>query len=114
VVAAAAALGAAVYVGFFLMLGLVSRYALLIGLLYGFVWEELVPLLPGDAPRLTVVFYLRSFLSGALRNGPLTGYAHAVSPPAAVVTLLVVTLGLCALAAMFFRTVETAPERQSA
>jgi len=54
--AAAAILAAVAYGGFFLFLGLVSRAALLIGLLYGFLWEELVPLLPGSAPRLTLVF----------------------------------------------------------
>jgi ABC-2 type transport system permease protein len=113
-VAAATALAVAVYVGFFLLLGLVSRYALLIGLLYGFVWEELVPFLPGDAPRLTVVFYLRSFLARALSSGPLSGYSHAVSEAAAVATLLVVTLVLVGAAAVLFRTIETAPERESA
>ena len=113
-VAGATALAVMVYVGFFLLLGLVSRYALLIGLLFGFVWEELIPFLPGDAPRLTVVYYLRSFLAGVLTNGPLSGYSRGVSVIAAVATLLVVTLVLVAAAAVFFRTIETAPERESA
>ena len=53
VIAATAILASAAYVAFFLFLGLVSRAALIIGLLFGFLWEELLPLLSGDAPRLT-------------------------------------------------------------
>lgn len=114
VVAAAAILAAAVYVGFFLLLGLVSRLALFIGLLFGFLWEELLPLLPGDVPRLTLVYYLESFLSGSLSSGPLSGFSTSVSSPVAVTALLSVTV-LCLVAAVVaFRHLETSPERESA
>ena len=69
-VAIAAVLATVVYGGFFLFLGIATRSALLVGLLFGFLWEELLPLLPGDVPRLTVIFYLRRlpFRSGLERT----------------------------------------------
>lgn len=106
-------LASAAYVAVFLFLGLVSRSALIIGLLFGFLWEELLLLLPGDAPRLTLAFYLRSFLAGSLRGGPLASYPNAVSDAVAVLALVGVTVVFVVLAAVAFRHLETAPERGS-
>lgn len=110
---AAAILAAVAYTGFFLFLGLVSRAALLIGLLYGFLWEELVPLLPGSAPRLTLVFYVRNFLSGELTSGPVSGYPAPLTSTAAALVLLGLAVAFVVLACIFFRYLETAPERES-
>ena len=114
VITVTAVLASAVYVAFFLFLGLVSRSALIIGLLFGFLWEELLPLLSGDAPRLTLVYYLDSFLSGELTGGPLSMYPTAVPAVAAAVVLILVTLIFLLLAAFAFRFVETVPDRASA
>jgi ABC-2 type transport system permease protein len=111
--AAAAILAAVAYSGFFLFLGLVSRAALLIGLLYGFLWEELVPLLPGYAPRLTLVFYLRNFLSGELTSGPLSGYPAPLTSTGSALVLLGLAMAFLVLSSIFFRYLETAPERES-
>ena len=113
VIASTAILASAVYVAFFLFLGLVSRSALIIGLLFGFLWEELLPLLSGDAPRLTLVYYLDSVLSGGLTSGPLSGYPTAVPAVAAAVVLSVVTLVFLVLSAFVFRYMETVPDRAS-
>lgn len=102
------------YAAFFLFLGLVSRSALIIGLLYGFLWEELLPLLPGEVPHLTLVYYLRSFLSGEFATGPLGGYSSAVPVPIAVAALLAVPAVFLILASGAFSLLETAPERESA
>ncbi|HYA71216.1 MAG TPA: hypothetical protein VEH28_07615 [Thermoplasmata archaeon] len=107
-------LATAGYVGFFLFLGLVSRSALFIGLLFGFLWEELLVLLPGDAPRLTLSFYVRSLLSGLLSVGPLSGYSGAVSAALAAMTLIGVTVAFLCFAIVAFRFLETAPEQGSA
>jgi ABC-2 type transport system permease protein len=112
--AVAAILAAVAYSGFFLFLGLVSRAALLIGLLYGFLWEELVPLLPGSAPRLTLVFYLRNFLSTELTSGPLSGYPTPFTPTGSLLVLIGVAIAFLALGSIFFRYLETAPERELA
>jgi ABC-2 type transport system permease protein len=113
-VAAAAALAAVAYGGFFLFLGLVSRAALLIGLLYGFLWEELVPLLPGSAPRLTLVFYLRDFLSTELTSGPLSGFPAPLTPAASILVPIGLAVVFVVLGSWAFRYLETAPERESA
>lgn len=112
--AVAAILAAVAYSGFFLFLGLVSRAALLIGLLYGFLWEELVPLLPGSAPRLTLVFYLRNFLSAELTNGPLSGYPTPLTPTGSFLVPIGVAITFLVLGSVFFRYLETAPERELA
>lgn len=114
VLAVTVLLASAVYVAFFLFLGLVSRSALIIGLLFGFLWEELLLTLPGEAPRLTLVYYLNSFLSGELTTGPLSGYPTVVPVPLAVAVLVSVTVFFLVLAALAFRYLETAPDRASA
>ena len=110
----AGVLASAVYVGFFLFLGLVSRSALMIGLVYGFLWEELLLLLPGSVPRLTIAYYLRCFLSGEVSSGPLAGFPTGVSAATAIAVILGVTLFFLIAASWVFRTLETAPERVSA
>lgn len=113
-VTAAVILAAVAYGGFFLLLGLVSRSALLIGLLYGFLWEELLPLLPGDVPRFTLIFYLRSFLSGELTSGPLSGFSTAVSVAGSVAVPIGLGIVSVVVGSLAFRYLETAPERIAA
>ena len=107
-------LAAMAYAGFFLFLGLVTRSALLVGLLFGFVWEEILRLLPGEVPRLTVVYYLHAFLSWALTTGPLSGFPTVVPLALVVATPILVAVAFVATAAMIFRYLETAPERETA
>jgi ABC-2 type transport system permease protein len=114
VIVAATVLASAVYVGFFLFLGLVSRSALMIGLVFGFIWEELLLLLPGSVPRLTVSYYVRCFLSGEVQTGPLSGFPTGVSAPVAVAVLLGVAAFFLIASMWALRNLETAPERVSA
>src|SRR5208282_2115292 len=114
VLATSALLAAAAYGGFFLLLGLVSRSALLIGLLYGFLWEELLPLLPGDVPRLTVSFYLRDLLARELTTGPLSGYPAPYSIPVGLAVIVFLTLLFLAMGSASLRYLETSPEREAA
>lgn len=113
-VTAAAVLATFAYAGIFLFLGLATRSALLVGLLFGFLWEELLPLLPGDVPQLTVIFYLRSFLSGETGSSPFSGYPGAVATGTAVATLVMVAVAFVVLASAVFRYLETAPEKETA
>jgi len=110
----AAILAVLVYVAFFLFLGLASRSALIIGLIFGFLWEELLPMLPGDFPRVTFIFYLRSFISGVVPGGPLSGYPAAVPVPLSVATLVGIAVAFVVISAGVFRYLETAPGRESA
>ncbi len=102
------------YGGFFLLLGLVSRSALVLGLVYGFIWEELVLMLPGQFPKLTVLYYLLSIGSRQVSAGPLAGFPTVVSPAVAFLVPIGVAVVWVVLTAVIVRFVETAPQRVSA
>jgi len=112
-VAAAAVLATLAYGGFFLFLGLATRSALLVGLIFGFLWEELLPLLPGDVPKFTVIFYLRSYLSSVITSGPLSGYGGALDGSSAAAVLVLFGAAFVILGCFVFRFLETAPEKES-
>lgn len=112
VVLATVLLAVVAYVAVFLFLGLVTRSALAVGLIFGFLWEELLDLLPGEAPRLTIVYYLRAVLSGELRSGPLSAYPTVVSSAGAAATVVGVVVVFVIMATAAFRFLETAPVRE--
>ncbi len=95
--------------GLFLFLGLVGRAALLIGILYGFLWEELVPLLPRSAPRLTLVFYLRNFLSTELTRGPFPGYPAPFTATGSVLVPIALAAVFVVLGSLAFQYIRDAP-----
>jgi ABC-2 type transport system permease protein len=97
-----------------IFLGLVSRNALVIGLLYGFLWEELALLLPGDFPRLTLTYYMESIANGLVPSGSLSGSMTVVPVGLAALAPVIVAVFFVALTAYLFRFVETAPARSSA
>jgi ABC-2 type transport system permease protein len=82
----------AAYGAFFLLLGLVTRQALVIGLIYGFLWETFVPLLPGPLKELTLVYYLRDIGGHLASAGPIAQVPKLVSLGAAVAVPLVFAL----------------------
>ncbi|MFQ5987206.1 MAG: hypothetical protein ACE5KQ_07605, partial [Thermoplasmata archaeon] len=57
---AMAAVGIAAFGGLFLLIGFALKRALMAGLLYGFLWETILPILPGNVPLLSITHYLRS------------------------------------------------------
>jgi ABC-2 type transport system permease protein len=69
----------AAYTAFFLLLGLLTRQALPIGLLYGFIWETFVSQLPGPIRQATIVYYLRGLGASYVSAGPLAS-SKAISP----------------------------------
>jgi ABC-2 type transport system permease protein len=107
-------LASVAYGAFFLLLGLVSRSALLFGLIYGFLWEELILLLPGQFPKLTVLYYLLSLGAAEVTSGPLAGFPTAVPSTVAIAVPLLVGLAWVVVSAVLVRFVETAPQRISA
>lgn len=98
----------------FLLIGLLSRSALLLGLLYGFLWEELAPSLPGYFGRLTLLHYLQSYLTDVAGAGPLGGFSAPASTADSVAAIALVAVVGLLLAATLFQAIETAPERTSA
>ena len=111
---AVTALATLAYGAIFLLFGLLTRSALVLGLIYGFLWEELILLLPGQFPRLTLLYYLQALASLMSPGGPLgapvttLGLADAVAAPLAVAVIFV------GLTAFLVGTVETAPQRITA
>ena len=85
------------YGSVFVLLGLLTRQALVIGLLYGFFWETFLPLLPGPLKELSVVYYLRALAGHLTVAGPFA--APGVGPDWP--TDLAVLLGVGVAAAVF-------------
>jgi ABC-2 type transport system permease protein len=69
------ALGILAYGAIYLFLGLVTRSALIIGLIYAFVWEYLIGGLSGLAPDLSIMHYLMSLPALWVSQGPLSQYS---------------------------------------
>ena len=100
---AATTLGAVAYGAFFLVLGMVSRNALLYGLLYAFVWEYLIGGLSGIAPDLSVMHYLLSIPTFWVSTGPLATYATKLSLAQAAAAPCIFAVALLILAILAFR-----------
>jgi ABC-type transport system involved in multi-copper enzyme maturation permease subunit len=69
---AMAAVGIAAFGGLFLLIGFALKRALFAGLLYGFLWETLIPNLPGNVPLLSITHYLRSMGKNLVSTGILS------------------------------------------
>ncbi len=102
----ATVLGTAAYGALFLFLSVLLRKPLAVGLLFGFVWESIVGLIPGNVPKLSIIFYLRSLLKGMVDVGPLAGFATDVSPSVAAVVLIALSITMFLLAAVVFQRME--------
>ncbi|MGI0132085.1 MAG: ABC transporter permease [Thermoplasmata archaeon] len=109
-----ATLACVAYLAIFLLFGLLSRSALILGLLFGFLWEELLPLLPGNVPRLTVIFYLRSLGSDLAGSTSALGYANPVTTWGAGAAPVLVAVAFLVITAFSLRFAEIAPQRSSA
>ena len=101
---AATTLGVIAYGAFYLLLGLLTRRALLAGLVYAFLWEFLLGNLPGTVPDLTVMHYLLTIPTFWVSQGPISVYATTLSLADALVVpvaLAVVYLGLALVAILY-------------
>ncbi len=103
---AATALAALAYGALFFFLSVALRKPLTVGLLIGFVWENIVGSLPGSVPKLSLIYYLRSVLKGTIGVGPLSGFATDVSAPVAATILVAFAVVMVVLAAFAFQTME--------
>jgi len=102
----ATALGGAAYGAFFTLLSVLTRRPLVVGLLFGFLWESVVGSIPGDVPRLSIIHYLRSILKDMIDVGPLAGYPTDVSAAAAAAILIAFTIAALLLAMVVFQQSE--------
>src|SRR3989442_13181125 len=60
--------------------------------MFGFVWEGVVGSIPGDVPKLSVIYYLRSILQGQIGTGPLHDFGSKASSGVAAAGDVGVTL----------------------
>jgi len=105
-------LGILAYTAFFSFLGTVLKKAILVGLVFGFGWENVIQYFPGSTQRFSVVHYLKSLLPYRPMGGGGGGVAlllfrlEPTSPAIAVLILAVVAGVFLALACWVFRTKE--------
>jgi ABC-2 type transport system permease protein len=104
-------LGSLVYLAIYLVIGLVTPSAVVVGLVYAFLWEFVLPLFPGHLPQVTVYYYLRALAASITSAGALGSYPNAVGLGGALAVLLGVALAALVLAGVVVGYVETAPGR---
>ncbi|NGO67539.1 ABC transporter permease subunit [Streptomyces boncukensis] len=106
--ALAAAVASIAYSALFLLLGTVSRHAVVIGLGYALIWEALVGSLVEGAKTLSVQQWALALAEKVAGNG--ADVSSSVALPAALVLLAVVTVGGTWFAGQKLRTLTLAGE----
>lgn len=93
-ICAAALLGTAAYSAFSFFLGTLLKRPILIGLFFVFPWEQFVQYMPGFIQKLSIIYYIKSFLPTALpeKASMLRIFQSTVSPFTAIAVLLSITL----------------------
>ncbi len=105
-------LGILAYTAFFTFLGTFLKKAILVGLVFGFGWENVIQYFPGSTQRFSVVHYLKSLLPYRPMGGGGGGVALLLfrlepTPPSLAVAMLALIAGaFLALACWLFRTKE--------
>jgi ABC-2 type transport system permease protein len=106
-------LGILAYTAFFTFLGALLKKAIILGLIFGFGWENVIQYFPGSTQRFSLVHYLKSLLPyrpttvGGGRGVALLLFRLEPTPPALAVTMLVLIAAVfLVLACLRFRTKE--------
>ena len=106
-------LGVLAYAAFFTFLGTILKRAIIVGLVFGFGWENVIQYFPGSTQKFSIVHYLKSLLPYSpahVRGGRgvalLLFRLEPTAPLTAILTLVVITAALLALACWVFRTKE--------
>lgn len=97
------ALAVLAYDSVFAVISLTPRAALAIGLVYGFVWEILLPDLNERVRLLVVAHYLRSFITRAIVEDRTVASSHANADTALLVLALVIVAATVLGAVLFDR-----------
>ncbi|MEE9173505.1 MAG: hypothetical protein V3U30_00850 [Thermoplasmata archaeon] len=101
-----AAVGIAAFGGLFLLIGFALKRALMAGLLYGFLWETLIPNLPGNVPLLSITHYLRSIGQNLVSTGILSQWITTLDLFTSVLVPLLVAAAAVFLTYILFITRE--------
>jgi ABC-2 type transport system permease protein len=105
----AAVVAAVAYGAIFLLLGIVTRHAVVVGLIYALVWESLVGSLIPGAKALSIQQWSLALAEKIVADGDVALDA-AVGLPAAVVLLAAVTVGATWLAGRRLRSLALTGE----
>jgi ABC-2 type transport system permease protein len=104
------ALGILAYTALFAFLGAFLKKAILVGLLFGFGWENVIQYFPGSTQKFSLVHYMKSLLprqpSGGGQLAILLFRLEPTEPAAAILTLAAVAAVLLVLGCWLFRTKE--------
>jgi ABC-2 type transport system permease protein len=105
-------LGILAYTAFFTFLGTVLKRAIIVGLVFGFGWENVIQYFPGSTQRFSIVHYLKSLLPYRPAGGGGRGVAlllfrlEPTTPLMAILMLAAMAAVFLALACWAFRTKE--------
>jgi ABC-type transport system involved in multi-copper enzyme maturation permease subunit len=110
-------LGILAYAAFYTFLGTFLKRAIIVGLIFGFGWENVIQYFPGSTQKFSIVHYLKSLLpyrpvtGGGGRGVALLLFRlEPTAPLAAVIILAAIAAGFLALACWLFRRKEFLPE----
>jgi ABC-2 type transport system permease protein len=105
-------LGILAYGAFFTFLGALLKRAIIVGLIFGFGWENVIQYFPGSTQRFSIVHYLKSLLPYRPGAGGGRGVAlllfrlEPTAPFLAALALAAIAGVFLALACGLFRTKE--------
>ncbi len=103
-------LGLLAYTAFFAFLGTFLKRAILVGIMFGFGWENVIQYFPGSTQKFSLVHYLKSLLPRQPAAGGkfslLLFRLEPTGPVAAVVSLVLITAVFVGLGCWLFRTKE--------
>jgi ABC-2 type transport system permease protein len=113
--------GSAAYCSLFVFFSLLMNRSMLVSLLFAFGWETFIPVLGGDAYRLSIFTYLKSIAqrpsAGNVQSpmGFISGQAGPaeLAPITGYVTLGFVIVGLALLASWWFKNFEFLPREDA-
>ncbi len=103
---AMAAVGLAAFGGLFMLMGFALKRALFAGLVYGFLWENLIPQLPGNVPLLSVTHDLLSIGKNLVSTGFLAEWVTTLDLFTSVLVPLLVAAAAVFLTSLLFTTRE--------
>ena len=111
-------LGAAAYSALFVLITLLLNKAMIVILLFTFIWEAIVPFLSGDMYLLTVITYMSVLAAHPGKTEGITitamkSEATAVNPIYAWLILPGVAIGLLMLGAWWFSRFEYLPREDA-
>ncbi|HVP90247.1 MAG TPA: ABC transporter permease subunit [Terriglobales bacterium] len=108
--AAVLGLGLLAYTAFFAFLGTFLKRAILLGLMFGFGWENVIQYFPGSTQKFSLVHYLKSLLPRQPAAGGkfslLLFRLEPTGPAAAVASLVLIAAVFVVLGCWIFRTKE--------